>query len=90
MSGAPAAPPHALCSLTWEQWDCPIMLSCCAQVDECGVDLSTDEFKKYNRRNRVCCSHQKAMTVLIKGQASRYCQQVRPRVQHVLWLRCGL
>jgi thioredoxin-related protein len=48
-----------------------------SQVDGCGVDLSGDDVKKYQQRNRVCEIHQKLMCVIVKGQNCRYCQQVR-------------
>ena len=47
------------------------------QVADCGLDLSGEEFRKYHRRNRVCDKHLKVLSVMVKGQLSRYCQQVR-------------
>lgn len=43
------------------------------QVPGCEVDIS--ELKGYHRRHRVCLRCATAVTVLIDGEAKRYCQQ---------------
>ncbi|CAI8590806.1 unnamed protein product [Vicia faba] len=43
------------------------------QVPGCEVDIS--ELKGYHRRHRVCLRCANAVTVLIDGEAKRYCQQ---------------
>jgi hypothetical protein len=45
-------------------------------VDNCGADLSSDLIKSYNRRNRVCDQHMRDLSVAIRGQQQRFCQQV--------------
>lgn len=43
------------------------------QVPDCQVDIS--ELKGYHRRHRVCLRCANAATVLLHGEAMRYCQQ---------------
>ena len=55
------------------------------QVDGCGVDLSGDDVKKYQQRNRVCGTHQKDLVVILRGRECRYCQQVWGKVWGEVW-----
>jgi hypothetical protein len=43
------------------------------QVPGCEVDIS--ELKGYHRRHRVCLRCANAVTVVLDGEAKRYCQQ---------------
>ncbi|CAL0309044.1 unnamed protein product [Lupinus luteus] len=48
-----------------------VVLRC--QVPTCEADIS--ELKGYHRRHRVCLRCANAATVLLRGEANRYCQQ---------------
>ncbi|KAL1358398.1 hypothetical protein HN51_003674 [Arachis hypogaea] len=45
----------------------------CCQVPGCEVDIT--ELKGYHRRHRVCLRCANAATVMLDGEAKRYCQQ---------------